>query len=140
MSLVLLMALYAMLFALAGCTTIRIDYADPRAAFAERRSDYQTTGLFSAETRSVLFALGSEAPHCERSPYDCITRFYPVGDRGTDGILAALSELALAKALRTEHAARGIDSDEVIAAYLEAAPSGDSAGLGRDAGGARCPR
>ncbi|WP_412852509.1 esterase/lipase family protein [Ectothiorhodospira shaposhnikovii] len=120
-TLIRLMVVYITLFALAGCATVRIDDADPRAAFAERRGDYLTTGVFSVETRSVLFLLGSEAPRCERSPSDCISLLYQVGDQDTESILAVLSELSLAKALRTEQAARGTDSDEVIADYLNAA-------------------
>lgn len=106
---------------LAGCATIRIDTADPQAAFAERRSDYLTSGNFSAETRGVLFALGADAERCEHSPSDCISRLYDVGGRDRDSRLAVLAEVSIAKALRTERAAMGIDSDEVIAAYLDAA-------------------
>jgi pimeloyl-ACP methyl ester carboxylesterase len=114
-------ALYLVLVALAGCATVRVDDADPQAAFAERRSDYLTTGVFSSETRSALFALGNDAPHCEFAPSDCASRLRDVGHRDTEGFLAVLAELSIARALRTERAAGGIGSDEVIADYLEAA-------------------
>lgn len=114
-------ALYLVLVALAGCATIRVDYADPQAAFAERRSDYLTSGAFSSETRSALFALGDDASRCEFAPSDCASRLRDVGHLDTEGLLAVLAELSIARALRTERAAGSIGSDEVIADYLEAA-------------------
>jgi hypothetical protein len=121
MTLIRLLVLCLLLSTLAGCATIRVDDADPQAAFAERRSDYLTTGRFSAETRGVLFALGADADRCEHSPTDCVYRLHDVGGRGTDNRLAVLAEVSIAKALRTERAAGGIASDEVIADYLDAA-------------------
>jgi pimeloyl-ACP methyl ester carboxylesterase len=121
MTLARLLALAITLLAVTGCATIRIGDADPQADFAERRGDYLTTGAFSAETRSALFALGREAQPCQDSPSDCISQLYKVGDRVTDSLLAVLAELSIAKALRTERVAWRADPDDVIEDYLDAA-------------------
>lgn len=127
----LLLSFIIALSFVSGCAAIRIGDSDPRADFAKRRSDYLTSGNFSAATRSVLFTFGTEASQCQREPTSCVDRMQAINGYLDDFALAVLAELSIAKALEAELAltsslavhgqwAQGL-WERVVANYLDAA-------------------
>ena len=110
----------ATLFALSACAMVDVKHLTSRDYVTERRADVLSAGRLSDNTAQALNVVALTADGCEKAFTPCSDTLLHSSGLNQEQQLSALSELWLAKALRSKSPAASMD-DATLDAYLQSA-------------------
>jgi len=110
----------AALFVLSACAMVDVKHVTSRDYVTERRADVLGARRLSDNTAQALNVVALTADGCEKAFAPCSDTLLRSSGLNDEQRLSALSELWLAKALRSKSAAASMD-DATLDAYLQSA-------------------